>query len=45
MVSSSAMICLISAMPAVVAFNLRSVRFVRSAMMRATVVLPVPEGP
>ena len=43
--SSSAMICLMSAMPAVVALSLRRLRLVRWAMIRATVVLPVPEGP
>ena len=44
-VSSSAMISLISASPAVVAFSLRRVRLVFSAIMRATVVFPVPDGP
>jgi len=45
MVSSSSMIARMSASPAVVALSFRSVRFVFSAMMRATVVLPVPDGP
>ena len=45
MVSSSAIICLMSAIPAVVALSLRRLRLVRWAMMRATVVFPVPEGP
>ena len=43
--ANSAMISLISASPAVVAFSLRRVRLVFSAIMRATVVFPVPDGP
>ena len=45
MVSSSEMIFRISEMLAVVAFRRRRVRFVLAAMMLATVVLPVPDGP
>ena len=45
MVSSSAMILRMSEMLAVVAFRRRRVRFVLAAMMLATVVLPVPDGP
>ena len=44
-VSSSDIIALISAIPAVVAFNFRSVRLVFSAIILATVVFPVPDGP
>ena len=44
-VSSSSIIFLMSAMPAVVALSLRRERLVRWAIIRATVVLPVPEGP
>ena len=43
--SSSSMMALMSARPAVVAFRRRRGRSVRWAMIRATVVLPVPEGP
>ena len=45
MVSSSAMILRMSEMLAVVAFRRRRVRFVLAAMMLATVVFPVPDGP
>ena len=45
MVSSWETISLMSEVEAVVALSLQSLRFVRSAMMLATVVLPVPEGP
>ena len=44
-VSSSAIIALMSEMPAVVALSLRNVRLVFSAIILATVVLPVPDGP
>ena len=44
-VSSSSMIALMSAMPAVVAFRWYSLRSVCCAMMDATVVLPTPDGP
>ena len=45
MVSSWETISLMSAVEAVVALSLKSFRWVRSAMMFATVVLPVPAGP
>ena len=41
----SAMISLMSLMDAVVAFSRCRGRLVRRAMMLATVVFPVPEGP
>ena len=45
MVPMSLMMSLMSEMEAVVAFKRCSGRLVRLAMMLATVVLPVPEGP
>ena len=45
MVSSSAMMAFMSFSEALVAFSRRRERSVRRAMMLATVVLPVPEGP
>ena len=44
-VSSSSMIALMSAMPAVVAFKWYNLRSVCCAMMDATVVFPTPDGP
>jgi hypothetical protein len=44
-VSSRAMTALMSAVPAVVPLSLTSSRSVVSAMMRASVVLPMPDGP
>ena len=45
MVPTSSITARMSASPAVVALSLRRARLVFSAMMRATVVFPVPEGP
>ena len=45
MVSSWETMVLMSAVDAVVALSLKSLRLVFSAMMFATVVFPVPEGP